>query len=221
MVRILYKVITMKIYFVALLLLSITTYAQPSGKAYERDKKVGSPCECCEAIYEQAPDLNFLNETDTLPDFEEAGPKMLVYGTIYKKDGTTPAAGIVLYIYHTDQTGRYTSTADQTGCAKRHGRLRGWVKTNSKGEYRFYSLTPAAYPNAKIPAHIHPVIKEPGLSEYYIDEYLFDGDPFLTTEEKNGAENRGGNGIIKLSKDADGMLLCKRDIVLGKNIPGY
>jgi len=32
---------------------------------------------------------------------------------------------------------------------------------------------------------------------------------------------RGGIGIVKLSKDPTGMLLCKRDIILGKNIPGY
>lgn len=211
----------MKMHFTAALLFSAAACAQPAAPTNEQDKKVGGSCECCEAIYEQAPDFNLLNETDTLPGFSEAENKMLVYGTMYKKDGATPAPGVVLYIYHTGQTGLYTSTADQTGCAKRHGKLRGWVKTNSKGEYRFYTLKPAAYPNAKIPAHIHPVVKEPGLSEYYIDEYLFDDDPFLTTTERNRAENRGGNGIIKLSKDASGLLLCKRDIVLGMNIPGY
>lgn len=211
----------MKMHFIAALLLSAAACAQPAPKTNKQDKKVGGPCECCEAIYEQSPDFTLLNETDTLPSFNTAENKLLVYGTIYKKDGTTPAPGVVLYIYHTDQTGLYTSTADQAGCAKRHGKLRGWVKTNSKGEYRFYTLKPVAYPNAKIPAHIHPVVKEPGLSEYYIDEYLFDDDPFLTTTERNRAENRGGNGIIKLSKNADGLLLCKRDIVLGMNIPGY
>jgi len=211
----------MKIFCIAFLLLGVSACAQSSSKANEKDRKVGGNCECCEAIYEQAPDYNLLNETDTLPGFTEAKNKMLVYGVIYKKDGTTPAPAVVLYIYHTDQTGLYTPTKDQTGCAKRHGKLRGWIRTNSKGEYRFYTLKPEAYPNAKIPAHIHPVIKEPGLSEYYIDEYLFDDDPFLTTEERNRAESRGGNGIIKLSKDADGLLLCKRDIVLGMNIPEY
>lgn len=211
----------MKICCIAFLLFGITACAQPSAKANDKDRKVGGNCECCEAIYEQTPAFELLDATDTLADFNEAGPKMLVYGTIYKKDGKTPAADVVLYIYHTDQSGLYTSSKDQTGCAKRHGKLRGWVKTNTKGEYRFYTLKPAAYPNVKIPAHIHPVIKEPGLSEYYIDEYLFDDDPFLTTEERNRAENRGGNGIIKLSKDNAGLLLCKRDIVLGMNIPGY
>jgi len=211
----------MKIYFIASLLLSATACAQSPDKANTADRKVGGPCECCEAIYEQAPDFTTINETDTLADFKETGPKMLVFGTIYKKDGVTPATGVVLYIYHTDQTGMYASAANQTGCAKRHGKLRGWIKTNSEGAYRFYTLKPAAYPNTKIPAHIHPVIKEPGLSEYYIDEYLFDDDPFLTAQERNHAENRGSNGIIKLSKDTNGLLLCKRDIVLGKNIPGY
>jgi len=211
----------MKIYFAACLFTCISACAQTTDATTKKERKVGGGCECCEAIFEQAPDLKTLNATDTLPDFSEAGPKMLVYGTIYKKDGTTPAAGVVLYIYHTDQTGLYTATKDQTGCAKRNGRLRGWIKTNNKGEYWFYTLKPAAYPNAKIPAHIHPIIKEPGLSEYYIDEYRFEGDPLLTAEEISHDENRGGNGIIKLSPDANGMLLCKRDIILGKNIPGY
>lgn len=213
----------MKIYFTSCLLISIAACAQSSGSktTNENDRKVGGSCECCEAIYEQAPDFETINETDTLADFNEPGPKMLVYGTIYKSDGITPAAGVVLYIYHTDQTGRYTAKPGQTGCAKRNGYLRGWIKTDDKGAYRFYTLKPAAYPNASIPAHIHPIVKEPGLSEYYIDEYLFDDDPLLTSEERTRAENRGGNGIIKLAKDADGLLLCKRDVVLGKNIPGY
>ncbi|MEP6844729.1 MAG: hypothetical protein ABI861_01940 [Panacibacter sp.] len=213
----------MKLYSIVFLLLSITSCAQSSNNKItdNKNRKVGGGCECCEAIYEQAPDFSLINEVDTLPDFNETGPKMLVYGTIYKKDGKTPAAGVVLYIYHTDQTGLYTSRGVQTGCAKRNGYLRGWVKTNSEGQYSFYTLKPAPYPNAKIPAHIHPVIKEPGLIEYYIDEYRFDDDPLLSTEERNRAENRGGNGIIRLSKDASGLLLCKRDIVLGKNIPGY
>jgi len=211
----------MKLLTFCFLLVGITSCAQQNKSDTGKDKKVGGNCECCEGIYEQAPDFNLLNETDTLPDFNTSQHKMLVYGTIYKSDGKTPAAGVIFYIYHTDQNGYYTSEPGQTGCAKRHGRHRGWIKTNSSGEYRFYTERPAAYPNNKIPAHIHPIIKEPGLTDYYIDEYLFDDDPFLTAEERSHTENRGGNGIVKLSKDPTGLLLCKRDIILGKNIPGY
>jgi protocatechuate 3,4-dioxygenase beta subunit len=71
-----------------------------------------------------------------------------------------------------------------------------------------------------VPAHIHPLIKEPNKNEYYIDEYLFNDDPSLTTAERKRQENRGGNGIIKLGT-LNGMLVGKRDIILGLNIPDY
>lgn len=59
--------------------------------------------------------------------------------------------------------GYYQPGKGQTGQARRHGHLRGWMKTNQKGEYKFRTIKPAPYPNARIPAHIHPVIKEPEL----------------------------------------------------------
>ncbi len=145
---------------------------------------------------------------------------MVVAGTIYKVDGKTPAPGVVLYVYHTDQQGNYSKKGNETGWGKRHGYIRGWVKTNDKGQYKFYTLKPAAYPGRNIPAHIHPVIKEPGMNDYYIDEFLFDDDPFLTKEERKKQEGRGGNGILVLQKK-DGMLYAQRDIILGKNVPDY
>ncbi|MBL7748881.1 MAG: hypothetical protein JNM19_15695, partial [Chitinophagaceae bacterium] len=98
--------------------------------------------------------------------------------------------------------------------------IRGWVKTNEKGEYSFYTLRPASYPNSKAAQHIHPVIKEPGISDYYIDEFLFDDDPNLSATDRDRQEERGGNGIITLTS-GNGMFYGKRDIILGKNIPGY
>ena len=95
--------------------------------------------------------FEFLNWIDTLPDFKEKGPKMVINGTIYLKDGKTPAAGVVLYVYHTDQTGHYTPEPGQPETSRRHGYIQGWIRTNEKGQYRFYTLKPAPYPNAKIP----------------------------------------------------------------------
>ena len=48
---------------------------------------------------------------------------------------------------------------------RRHGYIRGWMKTNEKGQYRFYTLKPASYPNSTAVKHIHPTIKEPGKNE--------------------------------------------------------
>jgi protocatechuate 3,4-dioxygenase beta subunit len=197
---------------------SQTNKKNPNAPASSRH--IGGGCDGCEAIYECPVPFEQLGWTDTLPDFSEAGPKMVVSGVIYMLDGKTPAPGVILYVYHTDQTGHYTPRPEQQGSGRRHGYIRGWMRTNAKGEYRFYTLKPAPYPNAKIPAHIHPIIIEPGKNDYYIDEYRFRDDPFLTPEEIRREEGRGGSGIIYLQMK-NGMLWGERNIILGKNIPDY
>jgi len=184
------------------------------------EQKVGGGCEGCEAIYESPVPFDQLNEVDTLPDFNETGPKIEIRGVIYKPDGKTPAPGIILYVYHTDQRGLYSTKGNEKGWAKRHGYIRGWIKTNGKGEYRFYTLVPASYPNSTNPKHIHPVLKEPGYSEYWIDEFLFDDDPLLPAKERNKSQPVGGNGILK-TEMKDGMLRAIRNITLGLNVRDY
>jgi protocatechuate 3,4-dioxygenase beta subunit len=185
---------------------------------HQNEKPVGGQCEGCEAIHGYG--SKKLHAVDTLPDFQEKGPKLKITGTIFKRDGKTPAKDVILYIYHTDQHGLYSTTGNETGWGKRHGYIRGWIKTNADGKYTFYTLRPAAYPGRENPEHIHPVIKEPGLREYWIDEYLFDDDPILTLKERNRQEKRGGAGIVKPTAK-EGMQVVKRDIILGLNIPDY
>ncbi|MEO8712876.1 MAG: hypothetical protein ABI405_12165 [Parafilimonas sp.] len=181
---------------------------------------VGGGCEGCEAIYESPVAFEKLNWIDTLPDYFEAGPKLMVSGIVYKADGKTPAANVVLYVYHTDQTGHYTQKGNETGWGKRHGYIRDWMKTNMKGEYKFYTLRPAPYPNRSLPAHIHVTLKEPDFNEYYIDEFVFDDDPLLTTAERKKAENRGGSGIMTI-ENKNGIQVAERNIYLGLHIPDY
>lgn len=204
------------------LIFSLTVYAsgcsQPNGSRKPTDKIVGGGCDGCELMYEAMPPA--LSWETTMVARSEPGDLLIISGTVYKKDGRTPAPGIILYVYHTDSKGYY-STAPGQSVAKRHGHLRGWMKTDANGKYQFRTIRPAPYPKAKIPAHIHPTIKEPGLSEYYIDEYLFDDDSLLTSAERSRQEKRGGSGIIKLTKNANGEWIGTRDIVLGLNIPGY
>ncbi len=189
---------------------------QPAPK-----QQIGGPCEGCEAVFESPVSFDKLSWTDTLPDFNEPGPKLMISGVIYQADGKTPAKDVVLYIYHTNQNGVYNNKNNEKGWTVQHGYIRGWVKTNEKGQYRFYTLMPASYPNSTAIKHIHPTIKEPGKSEYYIDEFIFDDDPFLTAERrKQPQKQRGGNGLIKL-KNENGILTGERNIYLGRNIPGY
>jgi protocatechuate 3,4-dioxygenase, beta subunit len=183
-------------------------------------QKVGGACEGCEAIHESPIPFAKLSWIDTLPDFNDPGPKMMISGVIYKADGKTPAKDVVLYVYHTDQNGVYPRKGGEKGWGVRHGYIRGWMKTNERGEYRFYTLRPASYPNSRAPQHIHPTIKEPGMNEYWIDEFLFDDDPFLTSTERSNQPQRGGGGIIKL-QEKNGMLVGERNIISGKNVPNY
>ncbi|HNR17228.1 MAG TPA: hypothetical protein PKG90_11235 [Chitinophagaceae bacterium] len=191
-----------------------------SGSAAESKTKVGGNCEGCEAIYESPVPFEKLNWIDTLPDFNDPGSKLEISGIVYKKDGKTPAAGVVIYIYHTDQKGVYPVKGDEKGWDKRHGYIRGWVKTNDKGQYRFYTLVPASYPNSNNPKHIHPVIKESDKNEYWIDEFLFADDPLLPIKERNKITFRGGSGIL-VTVNNNGLLRAQRNIILGENIPGY
>jgi protocatechuate 3,4-dioxygenase beta subunit len=179
---------------------------------------VGGGCDGCELIYEGMPGK--LNNTTYLPGWKTGEQKLIVQGTVYRNDKRTVAPNVIVYIYHTDSKGYYSPLAGQVN-GKRHGHLRGWIKTGCDGKYTFYTNMPAAYPERNNPAHIHPIIKEPGINEYYIDEYRFDNDPLLTSAVRSKAENRGGNGVVKLRKNAAGILVCKRDIILGQNIPNY
>jgi protocatechuate 3,4-dioxygenase, beta subunit len=189
----------------------------------QKEIKVGGRCEGCEAIYESP--FETLNETDTLPDFNEPGPKIEISGIIFQKDGKTPAPGIILYVYHTDQKGIYAKRGNETGWAKQHGYIRGWMKTDKNGFYRFYTLIPASYPNSTNPKHIHPTIKEPGYSEYWIDDFVFLDDPLLPASEKTKTHPVGGSGVLRPAPadtvTKDGILRATRNIILGQNVQDY
>lgn len=181
-------------------------------------KLVGGGCEGCEAIFEYGDKK--LTPIDTLPEFQSNEPKLRIKGTIFKKDGKTPAENIIIYIYHTNRQGIYETKGNEKGWAKRHGFIRGWVKTRKDGKYTFYTFRPVAYPDGSEPQHIHTTVKEPDKNEYYLDDYLFDDDPILTPNTRNRLNNRGGSGIMKPIEE-NGMLTIERNIILGKNIPNY
>ena len=179
-------------------------------------QRVGGPCEGCEAIYENKTPFSKLDWQLTLPDYNDKGPKLHISGIVYKADGKTPAAGTILYFYHTDQKGIYPE-GSETGWGRRHGYIRGWLKTNEKGQYSIKTLKPAAYPNRGAAAHIHCIVKESNVNEYYIGDFLFEDDPLLSNEEKTKTNVPGGNGVLKL-EEKNGVSYAERNIYLGKNV---
>ena len=179
---------------------------------------VGGPCEGCEAVHEFGDKL--LTPVDTLPLFAENEPKIKIRGTVYQKDGKTPAENVIVYIYQTNRKGIYQRKGNEKGWARRHGFIRGWVKTAKDGGYTFYTFRPAAYPSRNVHEHIHITVKEPDKNEYYLDDFVFEDDPLLTQSQRNGLRNRGGSGISSPVLK-DGILTIDRDLILGLNIPNY
>jgi len=144
----------------------------------------------------------------------EPGIALEISGTVYGPDGKTPAVGVMIYAYHTNASGVYAKRGGETGNARRHGYLRGWVRTDAQGRYRFTTIRPAAYPGRSDPAHIHLTVTPPGGAESWIDSIEFDDDPLLTPAERARRRNTGGAGIVRLVTDARGVQHAVRDIIL-------
>jgi protocatechuate 3,4-dioxygenase, beta subunit len=204
------------------LLLSCKGQTKPDTlpqKNNNTQKPVGGGCDGCEIMFVGMP-AN-ISSTDTSMGWTEKGQKLLVTGKVYKIDGRTPAPNVILYYWHTDNNGYYSPTNGMDEKAKRHGHIRGWVKTDENGSYSIYTIRPTAYPNDNIPAHIHISIKEPAINnEYYIDEFVFDDDKLLTGEKRKALENRGGSGILRVLISGD-IQIAEHNIILGLNIPNY
>jgi protocatechuate 3,4-dioxygenase, beta subunit len=150
----------------------------------------------------------------------EPGEPLIVSGTIYAPDGRTPLEGINLFVYQTDATGRYSTS----GGDNRNTRIHGLLRTNSEGRYEFRTIKPAPYPANRIPAHIHAYVSGPGYPEYWIDEYHFDDDAFVSSEMRDKAAGKGNlSSILTLKRGADGVLRGVRDITIercAKNCTG-
>lgn len=168
-------------------------------------------CEGCGAVAERRPDA--LSATLQLASAQEPGERMILTGRVLSSEGK-PAVGVVVYAHHTNQDGLYANGTQETEWSRRHGRLRGWVKTGMDGVFTFRTIKPAPYPDMTGPAHIHLFIGEPGKRPYYIDDVVFDGEFGVTAAYRQACELRGGSGIVRLVRTGDGMLLARRDIWL-------
>lgn len=197
--------------------ISLLLFSCVQSQEQSKPRLLGGPCEGCEAVLEYG--NRDLNPVDTLPEFASAENKLKITGTIYEADGETPAENVVLYIHHTNAEGIYPTKGDEKGWAKRHGYLRGWIKTGKDGRYTFYTQVPGSYPDGTNPAHIHPIIMEPDGKYYYLSAYFFKGDPLLKDDYMKDPP-RGSDGVVKL-KETDEMAFIERDFILGKGVPDY
>jgi protocatechuate 3,4-dioxygenase beta subunit len=150
-----------------------------------------------------------------IPPEGEPGEPLVISGTIYQPDGRTPAAGVTLYVFHTDATGVYSP--DQAEGKLPKPRLQGWVRTKADGRYEFRTIRPTAYPGGDTPAHIHAGVYGRGV-RYWINDYWFADDPLITSKQRKRVDGPEGSGkvIVTLKRDDKGIWRGTRDITLKK-----
>lgn len=187
--------------------------------AIKQNSLVGGGCDGCELMYVSMP--KHISNTHTSVGWNGKGQKLLIEGIVYKLDGITPASDIILYYWHTDETGLYRSDNNTATDAVKHGKLRGWVKTGQDGSYQIKTTRPAPYPNEDIPSHIHISVKEPGIpNEYYLDWYFDDDKLYLSHRRKYGKFDRGGTEVLRVLVQGDTQIV-EHNVILGLNIPDY
>ena len=172
-------------------------------------------CEGCEAVRERSP--NGLPTFLRLAGPEEPGEPLLLTGRVLAADGSGPASGVVVYAHHTNARGLYAGGTLETEWSRRHGRLRGWVRTGADGRYTFQTIKPAPYPNRNLPAHVHLFVGEPGRPPYYIDDVVFAEEFGVTTAYLARQKLRGGSGVVRLQRGPQGGWLAVRDIRLERH----
>ncbi len=115
---------------------------------------------------------------------EPIGERMIVAGRVLDEDGK-PVAGTLLEMWQANSAGRYIHPRDQhpapldpnfTGA--------GHVVTNERGEWRFLTIKPGAYPwrntyNAWRAQHLHFSVFGPGFVTRIVTQMYFPGDPLL------------------------------------------
>lgn len=139
----------------------------------------------------------------------EPGEPMQIHGTVYAADGVTPAAGVVLYAYHTDLHGLYRAPG-----AASPPRLRAWFKTDANGRYSYRTIRPAAYPEGKWAAHVHTQLWSDRVPAQWGSTLLFADDPLLTPAERRESAALGRFANIRPITRTDGVWRATHDLRL-------
>jgi protocatechuate 3,4-dioxygenase beta subunit len=140
---------------------------------------------------------------------DEPGQSFTLSGRALSVDGGQPVAGVVVMAYHTNHNGTYPQ-----GGTPRRITMRAWTRTGADGRYAFDTIKPGIYPSRDGPAHVHMTVIEPGKRPYWIDEVVFEGEYGVTSAYRAAQGRRGGEGTVRLTKDASGVLQAVRDIRL-------
>lgn len=131
----------------------------------------------------------------------EPGTPLVVHGRVFEPDGMTPAAGVIVFAYHTDRKGLYFAP----GARRSIWRLHGWAKTDNEGRFELRTIRPGAYPGRHVPAHIHFSFETAHHGRQWSTSLRFADDPLLSEKEKSESAAAGRFGNICVVELKDGV----------------
>ena len=160
------------------------------------------------------PDRMALAETEVpgllqLTSEGEPGEPMLLRGTLFASDGSTPLPGVEIQVYQTDAQGYYSPGSTRAI----DPRIQGALRTDITGQYEIRTIRPGAYPGAGIPAHVHFVVHSEEGSEQRF-EVQFADDPLHNADRLRRSEALGRFGTIQPLERVDGVWQIHRDLRL-------
>jgi protocatechuate 3,4-dioxygenase beta subunit len=132
---------------------------------------------------------------------EPLGERIIVSGRVLDSDGGA-VRNTLVEVWQANAAGRYVDPVDQhpapldpnfTGA--------GRCLTDAKGEFRFLTVKPGAYPwrnseNAWRPAHIHFSVFGPQLDSRLVTQMYFPGDPLIPLDPILGAIDPRGRELL-------------------------
>jgi protocatechuate 3,4-dioxygenase beta subunit len=88
------------------------------------------------------------------------------------------------------------------------------MKTDPHGRYRFESIRPGPYPNARIAAHVHLQVWGDRVQPQWVDDVLFEDDPNVPAADKERSRREGRFAFVHAGGNRGGVLEVGRDIRL-------
>jgi protocatechuate 3,4-dioxygenase beta subunit len=162
----------------------------------------------------------------TKPTGSEAlGQRIIVAGRVLDEDDK-PVPRTLVELWQCNAAGRYIHELDQHDAPLDPNFVgAGQTVTNDKGEYRFLTIQPGAYPwrnthNAWRPAHIHFSVFGGGFASRLVTQMYFPGDPLLALDPiflstaSEAARNRLISSYEPTLSEAEWALGYRFDIVL-------
>lgn len=136
-------------------------------------------------------------------------PALLVQGTVFGADCTSPLADALVEYWQSDSAGQYDNDSPDF-------RFRGQFRTGADGQYAFSTIVPGRYLNGNTyrPSHIHFRITAPS-HRALVSQVYFKDDPYVATDpwaSKPAAKLR----ILTLEQGADGVQTVSFPIYLVK-----